>query len=52
MKGKIKKNTKFDEEINKVNTKIQDVIKEVDNIKTAVQILTEEIQKTLVISNM
>ena len=52
MKGKIKKNTKFDEEINKVNTKIQDVIKDVDNIKTAVQILTEEIQKTLVISNM
>ena len=52
MKGKIKKNTKFDEEINKVNTKIQDVIKEVDNIKTAVQILTKETQKTLVISNM
>ena len=46
------KNKKFNEEIKEISTKIQDVTKELDNIKKASQILTEEIRKTLVISYM
>lgn len=49
---KFKRNTKFYEEIKEISTKIQDVIKEIDNIKKVSQMLTEEIRKTLVISYM
>ena len=52
MKEKIKKNKKSNEEIKEISTKIQDVTKEIDNIKKVSQILTEEIRKTLVISYM
>ena len=49
---KVKNKTNFDEEIKEINIKIQEIMKELDYIKKASEILTSETRKTLAISYM